>query len=327
MGTEDWFTKLYVKTKKEYKNTYNAGKQYTKNAIKKLGIKPDPQICNKVKKAVKITEPILSGVVETAEFVGKNIKETGYVLSDLAGWAIEGDTLDSRRLLNYLYNYSQETGKDVKLLLNELPPESLSKVLKYVNETISNKKNIPCSKVCMDIALSNPENIRTAEYKTVNDDNLNHLVSNYKDKIPPEIFEHLTRDLPLIEFKKDSMHSKMLQDNNKMQNKLREWAAMPPEKRKSVLALSLETGSDPKNGYDSYATFHNVIILNPQVDDKGNISAYVYDVYDFERASFNGELLDFATIMAYHLQESGHIKNYKMLIPITIPAEASKKQQ
>lgn len=322
MSEPGFFKKLYIEAKNTVKSAYKTSKAGAKYALETIGLGEDTETYKFLAKASNVTEPIFSGVTESAEFVCKNLGDTGAVLSDLAGWAIGSDSLDTKRLLNYLYDYSRETGGDVKLLLKELPPDSLSKMLKYVNNKLSNMKNIPCSQVCMDIALSDPKNINTKECRTVNDNVIDNLISDYEDKLTPTQIKRFKEDLPLVEFSANGQHAQMLQENDTLQRKLREWANQPPEKREKTFGVTLNSDSDPENGYDSYATFHNVTIMNPKVDDKGNITAYVYDIYDFERASFNGQMLDFATIMAYHLQETGHLKNYRILVPVTIPAKS-----
>ena len=316
----DWLKNCYRIAKNAVKDSYNFGKKSIKSALDFVDITPDTKTYKALSKVSHVTEPIASGVVETIEFVAKNPKETGAVLCDLGNFAFGGDKLDSKRLLNYLYNYSKETGADVKQLLKELPPETLSASLKYINNEISDYKKIPCSKVCMDIALSNPKHIKSDEYRTVEESTIDRIISGFEDELTSSQKQRLKENMPLIMFKADGMHARMLQENATMIEELKKWSHLPEKDRKHNLCVTLNANSDPKNGYDSYATFHNVNIINPQIDENGNITAYVYDIYDFERASFNGQMLDFATIMAYHLQETGHIQNYKMLIPITIPA-------
>lgn len=320
MSNDNWLEKIYIGAKNTIKTGYNINKEYAKDAIDFV-FGSDSDVYKFCAKTAHITEPIFSGITETLEFVGKNPKETGAILSDIAGWVIENEDLDSKRLLNFLYKYSRETGSDVKELLKELPPDSLSSALKYTNNKLSDMKKIPCSQVCMDIALSNPKKIKTDEYWTTNNKKLEDTISHVKDSknYNPDRFN---QNMPVIEFKANGQHARMLQENDKLQDTLRTWAKSPEDKKNKIINIALDTKSDKENGYDSYATFHNITILNPKVDKDGNITAYAYDVYDFERASFNGQMLDFATIMAYHLQETGHLQNYKMLIPITIPAEA-----
>ncbi|MCM1266157.1 MAG: hypothetical protein NC200_08160 [Candidatus Gastranaerophilales bacterium] len=304
----------------ECRTLYNGGKEIAKEGLELVGIDSGKTIYKDCARALHVTESTCNGIAHTVEFALDNPKSTYNVLSDVTSMALGKEHVDSKRLFDYLYDCSKKSGSDLKELLNELPPGSLSDVLKYVNSTISKKKNIPCSQICMDIALSNPENVKTAEYWTSNGKKLEGLISEIKDDVPGYQLEHYMEKLPVVEFKENGMHARMLQENETMQNTLREWANQPPVKRVKEMCVSLNADSDPKNGYDAYATFHNVSVMNPKKDDKGNITAYVFDVYDFERSAFNGQMLDFATIMAYHLQEAGHLKNYKILVPITIPA-------
>ena len=303
------------------KPLYNATKTVTKNSLELVGIDASKQLYKDCAQFAHIVEPTCSGIAHTAEFMLENPRQTGSVLSDLVSSSLGKGNVDSEKLFNYLYECSKKSDADLRQLLKELPEGSISDVLKYINNTISKKKNIPCSRTCMDIALSNPSNIKTAEYQTVSNKVLEDLISEYKDKLPEFLSKNFDKKLPLIEFKSNSIHSKMLQENDKIQRGLRRWANKPENERPKIIVTALNTNSDKVKGYDAYATFHNILIMNPSIDKQGNIHAYVYDIYDFDKGAFNGQMLDFATIMAYHLQETGHLKNYKMLIPITIPAK------
>lgn len=308
----------------EFKTLYNAGKEVTKDALELVGVDSGKTIYQDCARVLHITESTYSGIAHTVDFAVSNPKGTWNILSDVSSMAVGKENVDSKRLFDYLYDCSKSSEKDLKELLNELPPGSIADVLKFVNNTISKKKNIPCSQICMDIALSNPENIKTAEYWTSNNNKIESILAECKDAIPSYQLEHYRESIPLVEFKADGLHSRMLQENETMQQTLREWMKLAPEERPKEMCVSLDANSDPKNGYDAYATFHKVSVVNPKIDKNGNISAYVYDVYDFERGAFNGQMLDFATIMAYHLQESGHLKNYRILVPITIPSTPIK---
>lgn len=303
------------------KPLYNATKTLTKNGLELVGVDASKQLYKDCAQFAHIVEPTCSGIAHTAEFMLENPKQTGSVLSDLVSSSLGKGDVDSEKLFNYLYECSKKSDTDLRQLLKALPDGSISDVLKYINNTISKKKNIPCSRTCMDIALSNPTNIKTAEYQTVSGDILDNMIAEYRDKLPKFLSESFDKELPLIEFKSNSIHSKMLQENDKIQRLLNRWTNTPENERPKLIVTALNTNCDKVNGYDAYATFHNIVIMNPNIDKKGNIHAHIYDIYDFDKSSFNGQMLDFATIMAYHLQETGHLKNYKMLIPITIPTK------
>ena len=303
------------------KPLYNVTKTLTKNGLELVGIDASKQLYKDCAQFAHIVEPTCSGIAHTAEFILENPKQTGSVLYNLVSSSLGKGNADSEKLFNYLYECSKKSDADLKQLLKELPEGSITDVLKYINHTISKRNNIPCSQICMDIALSNPSNIKTTEYWTADNKILENLTSEYKKFLPPYVTKCLDAQFPLIEFRKGGMHSKMLQENNKIQKALNRWADKPKNKRPKMFPIALKTNSDNKNGYDAYATFHDVIVINPSIDKKGNINAHIYDIYDFDKGVFNGQMLDFATIMAYHLQETGHLKNYKMLIPITIPAK------
>jgi len=321
LGEPSWFEKIYIDTKQSAKNGYHKYKEKTKYVLDTIGFGENTDLYKACAKVSNVTEPIFSGIVETAEFVYKNADETGDVLSDLTAWAMGGDTLDKSRLMNYLYNYYEETDGNIRELLEALPPQSLSEVLKYANKTLSDMKKIPTSQISMDIALSDPKNIKEAEYWTSDTDKIDDFLATYKDELTQRTLKHLERDLPLIEFKADSQHAKLLQDNDLLQEALKEWASIPEDKRVNCFGIELGPGSDVENGVDTYATFNEVVVLNPQVDKDGNITAYVYDIYDIAPETPRDQKFSLAISMAYHLQESGHLQNYRMLIPIKIPAE------
>ncbi len=300
------------------KPLYNATRTITKNGLELVGVNPS-QLYEDCAQFAHIVKPTCNGIAHTAEFMLENPKQTGSVLFDLVSSSLGKGNVNSEKLFNYLNECSNKSDNDLRQLLTELPEGSITDMLKHINHTISKRNNIPCSQVCMDIALSNPANIKTAEYQTVSKDVLENLISEYKDQLPPFLYNSFEKKVPLIEFKAGSTHSKMLQENEKIQRLLNRWVNTPEHKRPKIIVTALNSDSDMKNGYDAYITFHNAFIMNPSIDKKGNIHAYIYDVYDFEEGKSNGQMIDLVTKMAYHLQETGHLKNYKMLIPVTVP--------
>ena len=103
MSEPSWLEKLYLGAKRTIKTGYQRDKEGIKEVLNFFGCDSDSDIYKFMAKTAHIGEPIFSGITETAEFVAKNVDETGYLMSDMIGWAVEGDSIDSRRLLNYLY--------------------------------------------------------------------------------------------------------------------------------------------------------------------------------------------------------------------------------
>lgn len=303
------------------KPMYNAVKTISKDGLEMVGADSTISLYKNTSKVVHIAEPICKGVANTVEFAFNKPKETCNALLDIAFLALGKKNGVSERLFNYLKECSQRSETELKQLLKELPNGSLADVLKYVNHTVTKKKNIPCAETSLNIALSNPANLKTTEYWTADDKVLDNLISKYKKKLPEYLLERFERKHPLVEFKQNGLHAKILQENEQMQKVLQDWAKSQDKEKVKILLISLEPNSDVKNGYDAYATFHNLIILNPSIDKKGNIQAHVYDIYDFDKGSFKNKMIDFVVNIACHLQETGHLKNYKMLIPISIPTK------